>query len=97
MRVVWAPIALDRVEEAARYIAQDRPQAAAKWIDGVFNSVRQLADFPESGRVVPEVGRPEIRELIYGRYRVIYRLEAKRISILTVRHQRHSACRNCVA
>ena len=88
MRVVWTPIALDRVEEAARYIAQDRPQAAAKWIDGLFNSVRQSADFPESGRVVPEVGRPELRELIYGRYRVIYRLEAKRISILTVRHQR---------
>lgn len=88
MRVVWAPIVLDRVEEAARYIAQDRPRAAAKWIDGLFNSVRQLADFPESGRVVPEVGRPEVRELIYGQYRVIYRLEAKRISMLTVRHQR---------
>ncbi len=88
MRVVWAPIALDRVEEAARYIAQDRPQAAAKWIDGLFGSVKKLASFPKSGRVVPEVGRPEIRELIYGQYRVIYRLEAKRISILTVRHQR---------
>ena len=38
--------------------------------------------------MVPEVGRAEIREVIYGQYRVIYRLEEKQLFILTVRHQR---------
>ena len=38
--------------------------------------------------MVPEVGRAEIREVLYGQYRVIYRLEEKRLFILTVRHQR---------
>ena len=88
MRVIWAPIALDRAEEAARYIAGDRPAAAAKWIDGLFDAVSDLRTFPHKGRMVPEAGRTEIREVLYGQYRVIYRLEEKRLFILTVRHQR---------
>jgi len=88
VRVVWAPLALDRAEEAARYIAGDRPAAAAKWIDGLFDAVARLSAFPHKGRIVPEVGCAEIREVLYGQYRVIYRLEEKRLLILTVRHQR---------
>jgi len=88
MRVVWAPIALDRAEEAARFIAADRPAAAAKWIDGLLDAVAKLTAFPDKGRMVPEVGRAEIREILYGSYRVVYRLEEKRLFILTVRHQR---------
>ena len=86
MRIIWAPIALDRAEEAARYIAGDRP-SAAKWIDGLFDAVAKLRAFPHKGRMVSEVGRAEIREVLYGQYRVIYRLEEKRLFILTVRHQ----------
>jgi len=79
---------LDRAEEAARYIAGDRPAAAAKWIDGLFGAVAKLRVFPHKGRMVPEVGRAEIREVLYGQYRVVYRLEEKRLLILTVRHQK---------
>ena len=39
-----------------------------------------------SGRIVPEIHREDIRELIYGNYRIIYRLETKKVAILTVRH-----------
>ena len=88
MRIIWAPLALDRAEEAARYIARDRPAAAAKWIDGLFDVVSDLKTSPRKGRMVPEVGRTEIREVLYGKYRVVYRLEEKRLFILTVRHQR---------
>ena len=88
MRVIWAPVALDRAEEAALFIAADRPGAAAKWIDGLFDAVGKLSAFPEKGRMVPEVGRSDIREVLYGKYRVVYRLEEKRLFILTVRHQR---------
>ena len=88
MRIVWSPLALDRAAEAADYIALDSPDAAAAWIDGLFDTVAKLAQFPRRGRVVPEVGRTEIRELIYASYRVMYRLDAKHILVLTVRHQR---------
>ena len=72
MKVEWSPLALDRVTDIARYIANDNPGAAARWVNELFDSVQRLGDFPESGRVVPEVGVRRIRELIFGAYRVIY-------------------------
>jgi len=86
MRVVWSPLAVARVREAAEYIARDKPGAAKGWAEGVFRRVAQLTDFPTSGRVVPELGREDLRELIQGTYRIIYRIEKKAVLILTVRH-----------
>ena len=48
--------------------------------------VNQLKTTPEIGRIAPEINNNQIRELIYGNYRIIYRLEKKKISILTIRH-----------
>jgi len=86
MKIIWSPLAVDRVSEIAGYIAQDNPVAAESWIKAVFEKVAELKRFPESGRIVPETDNRTIRELIYGNYRIIYRLEEKRISVLTVRH-----------
>ena len=66
MKTVWSPLALARVEDIARYIAEDNPDAAVKWVDDLFARVEQLADYPKSGRMVPEVGSPRIRELIWS-------------------------------
>ena len=84
MKVEWSRLALDRVSDIARYIAEDNPDATERWVDELFDSVARLADFPESGRVVPEVGVRRIRELIFGAYRVIYSVTDK-VEILTVR------------
>ncbi len=84
MRIVWSPLALERVEDIARYIAEDNPVAAAQWVEELFAAVERLADFPRSGRMVPEVGSPRIRELIFGTYRIIYSIKDQ-VDILTVR------------
>ncbi len=86
MRVSWSPLAIDGVSEIAEYIALDNPEAAEGWVDTVFKKVGNLKTFPESGRVVPEIGNQTIRELLYGNYRIVYREEDERISVLTVRH-----------
>jgi plasmid stabilization system protein ParE len=86
MRIRWSPLAIDRVSEIAGYIARDSSDAAESWVNTVFEKVEGLKRFPESGRIVPETRNRTIRELIYGNYRIIYRLEEKRISVLTVRH-----------
>ncbi len=88
MRIIWSPLAVDRASEIADYIAQDKPSAAEKWIDTVFSKVAQLKSSPEIGRIVPEINDNQFRELIYGNYRIIYRIETKQISILTIRHGR---------
>lgn len=84
MKIRWSPLALDRVDEIAARIAQDDPDAAVRWVEGLFNTVQRLGRYPESGRIVPEVGVARIREVIFGAYRVIYSL-TREIEVLTVR------------
>lgn len=84
MKVEWSTLALDRVSDIARFIARDNPAAAERWINELFDAVERLAEFPESGLIVPEVGVQRIRELIFGAYRVIYSVRGK-VEILTVR------------
>jgi len=86
MKIVWSPLAVDRVSEIAQYIAKDKPSAAEKWIKTVFSRIEQLKFSPETGRIVPEIENVHFRELIYGNYRIIYRIESEQISILTIRH-----------
>jgi plasmid stabilization system protein ParE len=86
VNVVWTELAVERAYEEARYIAQDKPSAALRWLDGLFASTDRLAMFPRSGSVVAEIGDPAYRQIIYRSHRVIYRVEPKRVAILTVRH-----------
>jgi toxin ParE1/3/4 len=88
MKIIWSPLAITKVRKETQYIARDRPGAAANWAEGIFESVTRLAEFPESGRVLPELGRPDVREITYSSHRVIYRIEGQSILILTVRHWR---------
>ena len=86
MKIIWSPLTIDRASEIAEYIARDKPSAVDKWINVVFSKVEQLKSSPEIGRVVTEINNDQFRELIYGNYRIIYRIEKKQISILTIRH-----------
>jgi addiction module RelE/StbE family toxin len=86
MKIIWSPLAIDRVAEIANYIAKDKPTVAENWVDKIFSKVESLASSPKSGRIVPEINKDQYREIIYGNYRILYRIEEKRISILTVRH-----------
>lgn len=85
MQVVWTDPAVERVEEIAVYIAQDDPDAAARWAIELFDAVERLAQFPESGRAVPEFGLREVREIIFGAYRVFYRVGSAE-EVLSIRH-----------
>lgn len=71
MKVVWSRRALDAVDQYAALIARDNVDAAHRWTEGILGSVVHLGDFPESGRVVPEVGLRSCREVLYQSHRVI--------------------------
>lgn len=43
-----------------------------------------VGDYPESGRVVPELGDPAVREVIHGAYRIIYEFRGSAVEVLTV-------------
>jgi len=86
MKIIWSPLAHQRINEIADYIATDSLAAAEKWVNSIYDSVIRLKDFPKSGRLVPEVEKDDIREIFLGNYRIIYGIEERQIKILTVRH-----------
>lgn len=86
MKVVWSPLADDEVDEAIAYIAKDDPAAALQWLEHLLERVASLATFPDSGRMVPELQRDDIREIMVGAYRVMYRRSQDRVEIVAIRH-----------
>ncbi|HPG38803.1 MAG TPA: type II toxin-antitoxin system RelE/ParE family toxin [bacterium] len=86
MKIVWSALALSRMNEIMDYISLDKPDAARKWAENLFEKIENLQLFPKSGRVVPELKRADIRELIYGNYRIIYKIQLESTVILTIRH-----------
>jgi len=77
-----------RAVEIAEHIAQDRPSAASRWVEELFAKVATLGRQPRRGRRVPEIDRAEVRQVLHGRYRVIYRIDPRRVVVLTARHGR---------
>ena len=86
MEIIFTDRFLTQVEECTDYIALDHIPTAIKWAEGVFDHCKKLSDQPESGRIVPEFNRPEIRELIHGSYRLVYELKTNQIDMLTIWH-----------
>ena len=81
-------MAVEKLEEIADHISLDKPTVALKRAESIQDSVNKLIRFPRIGRQVPEIKRADIKELIESDYRIIYRLEPKRIFILTIRHSK---------
>ncbi len=85
MRVVWAPRAIARATEIARYVATERPGSAGPWVEDLFALAASLRRHPRVGRKVPEAGRDELRDVLHGKNRLIYRIQPTRGGVLTVR------------
>ncbi len=76
------------LEEIVSYIAQDNPRAALKVGRQIVEKLQQLADFPLSGRIVPEFEEENLREIVHSHYRIIYLVHPSqaRIDIIRIWH-----------
>ena len=68
------------------YLASQFPERANRITDDILTAVERLADFPESGRLVPERGPLDLREIFVRSYRVIYELVGEDVVIRRIRH-----------
>lgn len=84
MNLFWAETAKKDLMAIRRFIATDNPNAARQWIARLTDRVRNILPVPESGRIVPEFSREDIRELIEGNYRIVYQVFSDHIVVLTV-------------
>jgi toxin ParE1/3/4 len=82
--IIWSPQAARDLESIRAYIAEDSARYAELVVGRLVSVVERLGAFPESGRIVPELNRPEIREVIASPYRVVYRRRRDSVEIVTV-------------
>ena len=85
MNIKWSREAGENLVEIEEFIARDSLERAVRFVDTLIDHAEAiLADNPGSGRVVPETGNPDMRELILRGYRIVYRLKGNALEILTV-------------
>jgi len=85
-KVIWAPSALQDVDSIAEYIARDSVDRAALFVVRLIEITDRLQNLPFSGRVIPEIGDESCREIIYGAYRIMYRIDKSAVWITGVVH-----------
>lgn len=85
-KVRWSKDSIEDLKEICRFIAADSPYYAKLFSERVFELVEHLEFFPEIGRRVPESDDPQVRELIYKSYRIIYQIKEGGLEIITVIH-----------
>lgn len=92
MNVVWSNYAQERVMEISLRISAENLFAAEQWVNSIFDKTKSLSSFPNIGRKVPEVKRYDVRELLFGNYRIIYHYNElnQQVTVLTVRHSKQS-------
>ena len=84
----WTEHTVAQLASIAEYVSLSSPVYAEHLVDRLAQRLDQACEFPESGRVVPELGRAEIRELLEWPYRLVYRVHADAIEVLSVLHGR---------
>ncbi len=84
VRVAWSDEALADLTEIHDYIARLSPRYAAIVVERLLDAMDQVAEYPESGRMVPELAEPTVREVIHGAYRVVYELREEQAEVVTV-------------
>ena len=85
-KIIWSPKSLDDIDLIAEYIARDSPRRANLFVGRLIKAVGRLETFPQSGRVIPEIGDDVRREIIFGSFRIMYRIEGDAVWIIGVVH-----------
>jgi toxin ParE1/3/4 len=84
IQIRWTEQAVRNLEDIKSFIAKDSPAYALAVVRKLYLAVDQLKTFPESGRLVPERGDPELREIVRPPYRIVYRHSGEVVEVLLV-------------
>ncbi len=86
MRVEWTQNAISDLAAVYEQIAADSPRYALSVVDRLTKRTKQLALFPESGQMVPEYQREDVREIIEYSYRILHHVGDSVVSIIVLTH-----------
>ena len=92
MKLRWSDRARQDLKEIGRFIARDSRDAARKWVSRLRRRAIKAAAIPQAGRIVPEFGKPDIREVLLGNYRIVYQMTGKNLPRFRVAPRRRMRC-----
>lgn len=81
--VRWTSQAADDLQAIYDFIERDSPHYARLVVEEIISIIDRLQRFPKMGRIVPERSREDLREVIKGPYRIVYKVD-KAVQILTI-------------
>lgn len=86
-QVTWSLQSIDDLSDIEDYLALSSKRHATLVVDTIIEAVAMLENFPNIGRIVPEMNIPKLRELIVKQYRIVYYLTFQdEVEIVTIRH-----------
>lgn len=83
-RLVISPLAEADLNEILEFIAQDKPEAAVRWVEKIRNACKYIAENPEIGELRPEFNPGQFRSTLVGNYVIFYRPISDGIEIARV-------------
>ena len=84
-RITFAASAVRDLESISSwYTNQQVPAVGETLLKEIISKIERLADFPESGRIVPEFGIANLREIVLPPFRIVYRLDENRVRVVRV-------------
>ena len=86
VKIKWTNHALEELDDIANYISIDSPKYAQILVKQIYEMVGHLKQFPKLGRKVPEYGDPELREILFKTYRIIYLVKKEHLEIISIIH-----------
>jgi len=86
LKIKFTPSARKQFLEVLIFILRDNLAAAVSFRHRAEKVLSRLADFPESGRILPEFPDLPFREVILEQYRFFYRIKVETIWIVAVWH-----------
>ena len=87
VEIIWLEEARLDLKDIFDYISRDSKRYAQRQVDKIFERAQLLLTHINAGKIVEEIGQSEIRELIEGNYRIVYRIiDKEKVHILLVHH-----------
>lgn len=95
VEINWTKQSIKDIDNTANFIAQDSEKYASIQVLRFLEVVKILEKQPQAGKVVSETNKKDIRELVFGNYRIIYKIKSEKIiDILTIHHSKRLLSNN---
>ncbi|MBD3194115.1 MAG: type II toxin-antitoxin system RelE/ParE family toxin [Candidatus Lokiarchaeota archaeon] len=86
VEIRWSPAAAADFESIITYYDKTTPKFAQNLAKKILYIIENITLFPKMGRKVPDSDNPNVREIIYRNFRIIYRLKTEFLEIVRIIH-----------